>query len=213
MIDTVIFDLDGLIADTEMIVYNTYVEILKEFNKEISIKEYIENFCGGTLKDNARKFIEIYDLNWDYDTNLEKIVKKEAELLKDKVNLKPGAFEILKYLNSKGYKIGLATSSVKQRAMNILEKNKVEKYFDSFVFSEDVNIGKPNPQVFLKSLEKLNSKKENSLVIEDSEFGILAANKAGIQVICVPDLKHPREEYLKMTYKVLDTLIELTNIL
>ena len=213
MIDTIIFDLDGLLADTEMVAYNTYVEILKEFNKEISQREYIEYFCGGTIKDNARKFIDIYNIDWDYETSLERIKKKESELLKDKVDLKFGAREILDYLESKGYKIGLATSSLRQRAINILEKNQIIDYFDAFVFSEDIDIGKPNPQVFLKALEKLNSKAEKSIVLEDSEQGIIASVNAGIEVICIPDLKTPRKEYLEKTYKVLDNLNELIGIL
>ncbi|MBL7508149.1 HAD hydrolase-like protein, partial [Escherichia coli] len=80
---------------------------LKEFDKEITLNEYIEIFCGGTIKDNAKKFIEIYGIDWDYDTSLDRIIKKESELLKDEVKLKNGAREILDYLRKKGYKIAL----------------------------------------------------------------------------------------------------------
>ena len=75
--------------------------------------------------------------------------------------------------------------------MKILIRNDVAKYFDDFAFGDEVEHGKPSPDIFLKAAEKLQEKPENCLVLEDSEAGIQASCAAGIPVICVPDLKVP----------------------
>ena len=100
----------------------------------------------------------------------------------------------------------MATSSTKDRAISILKGHDILSYFDEFVFSEDVTLSKPNPEVFLKACEKINVSTNEAIVLEDSEAGIQAAHNAHISVICIPDMKYPDEDYANKTTCILDSL-------
>ena len=134
-------------------------------------------------------------------------------MLAEGIDLKPGAKELLQYLKHNGYKMIVASSSVRARAINLLTQNGIVEYFDDFVFGPEVKRGKPNPDIFLKAAEKLDEAPENCLVLEDSEAGIQAAYAANIPVICIPDLKKPSEEYVQKTTAVLGALDEVIHYL
>lgn len=125
------------------------------------------------------------------------------------IPLKRGALELLQYLKEKGYKIALATSSVKERALTLLSKNGVDSYFDDYVFGPEVKHGKPYPDVFCKAAAKVGSDPLNCLVLEDSEAGIKAACSAGMSVICIPDLKVPSDPFFKMADAILTSLFDV----
>lgn len=209
MTKAIIFDMDGLLADTEMIGYKVISDIVSEYDKKISIEEYVTNFCGKTNKDSTQHLIDMFELPMDQEEVIRNLTDRDFELIKDGVDMKYGAEEIVKYFKDKGYKLALATSSKFERVELILKPANLFEYFDEFVTANDVTKGKPNPEVFLKAAKKLGEKPEDCLVLEDSEFGIEAASRAGIPVICIPDLEIPAEEYLSKTYKVLDDLLEL----
>ena len=125
------------------------------------------------------------------------------------MSLKSGAKELLQYLTSNNYKIGLATSSKRERAETILEMNNVYQYFDSLTYTNEVKNGKPHPDIFLKASEKLSVSPEECLVLEDSEAGIEAGYQANMRVINIPDMKKPSEKYRKMMVKQCESLIEV----
>ena len=93
--------------------------------------------------------------------------------------------------------------------MTILKQHNIIGYFDEFVFGNEVEKGKPNPDIFLKACEKLSEKPEECLVLEDSEAGIQSACSANIPVICIPDMKVPNQHYLNMAKEVLSSLEEV----
>ena len=129
------------------------------------------------------------------------------------IPLKPGAEELLKKLKACGVRIILATSSVRDRAVGVLHANGVDGYFDDMVFGPEVEHGKPAPDVFLKAREKAGERAEDCLVLEDSEAGVQAAYAAGIDVICVPDIKAPSETVRRMAKAVLTSLYEVSDSL
>ena len=100
----------------------------------------------------------------------------------------------------------LATSSKRDRAVDILTRLGVVQYFDDMVFGTEIERGKPYPDIFLKAAEKAHAAPADCLVLEDSEAGIRAAHAAGIDVICVPDMKTPAAEFQQMTAAVLKSL-------
>ena len=93
--------------------------------------------------------------------------------------------------------------------MTRLKQHNIIEYFDEFVFGNEVEKGKPNPDIFLKACEKLSEKPEECLVLEDSEAGIQSAGSANIPVICIPDMKVPNQHNLNMTKEVLSSLEEV----
>lgn len=213
MIDTIIFDLDGLLIDTEIVSYKIYKKILENYGHEFSIQEYSKNFSGKTEKINVQFLIDYYHLPLNFNECMNTVIKIENEYIRKGVNLKKGAKELLNYLKANNYKMAIASSSTKERALNILDSHNITNYFDDFVFAHDVSKGKPNPDIFLKACDKLKSKPNECIVLEDSEAGIEASFDANIPVICIPDMKTPNTAYLNKTLCVLDSLFDVMQYL
>ena len=204
--DAVIFDLDGLLADTEIISLKVYQELLKDFGIPFTEETYSREYSGHREEENVQRFLDTYDLPWNFDQTLEKVYELEARILAKGVNLKKGAKNLLAFLQREGIPIALATSSVESRARIILGSNGILSLFDHLVFAKDVKRSKPYPDIFLKACSDLNVLPENCLVLEDSEAGIAAAYRAGIPVICIPDLKMPAQSFLNKTEQVFQNL-------
>lgn len=204
--DAVIFDLDGLLADTEIISLKVYQELLKDFGIPFTEETYSREYSGHREEENVQRFLDTYDLPWNFDQTLEKVYELEARILAKGVNLKKGAKNLLAFLQREGIPIALATSSVESRARIILGSNGILSLFDHLVFAKDVKRSKPYPDIFLKACSDLNVLPENCLVLEDSEAGIEAAYRAGIPVICIPDLKMPAQSFLNKTEQVFQNL-------
>ena len=204
--DAVIFDLDGLLADTEIISLKVYQELLKDFGIPFTEETYSREYSGHREEENVQRFLDTYDLPWNFDQTLEKVYELEARILVKGVNLKKGAKNLLAFLQREGIPIALATSSVESRARMILDSNGILALFDHLVFAKDVKRSKPYPDIFLKACSDLNVLPENCLVLEDSEAGIEAAYRAGMPVICIPDLKMPAQSFLNKTEQVFQDL-------
>lgn len=210
---TVIFDMDGLLVDTEIISHQIYQTLLAEFGHDFSVATYSEEFSGHTEEANVRQLIAKYDLPRDFDQTLAKVYAIEEELIAKGVPLKTGAKALLVYLKTKGYKIGLATSSVEGRARTLLAQHEILAYFEELTFGHEVTNSKPAPDIFLKAAQKLGSQPAECLVLEDSQAGVRAAVAAGMSVICVPDMKRPEQSVLDQTLATLDDLNQVMTML
>ena len=213
MINTVIFDLDGLLADTEANWYKVVKELMGSHGKEFTLEAYVADHSGKAIVDNANLYIEGYDLPMTTEECVEWLVTTEMSFVEKGVELKKGARELLAFLKENNYKVILGTSSKLDRALIILKGNQIDTYFDDFVVGYDVERSKPFPDIFLKAAEKAGSRPEECLVLEDSEAGIQAAYAAEIPVICIPDLKQPSEEYREKTTAVMESLIDVIGFL
>lgn len=213
MTKAVIFDLDGLLVDTELISYKIYKEILAENGCEFSLEEYAQKFSGKTIALNVKYLIDTYHIPWTLEFGFSRVVEIENGFIVQGVELKTGARELLSFLERNHYKIAMASSSIEERALNILQQHGLVDSFDKLVFGYEVKNGKPAPDIFLRACEKLSEKPEDCLVLEDSEAGILAAFSANIPVICIPDMKVPNQRYLDMTKAILSSLDEVITYL
>ena len=204
--EAVLFDLDGLLADTEIISLKVYQELLEDFGIPFTEETYSREYSGHREEENVQRFLDTYDLPWNFDQTLDKVYELEARILAKGVNLKKGAKNLLAFLQREGIPIALTTSSVESRARMILDSNGILSLFDHLVFAKDVKRSKPYPDIFLKACSDLNVLPGNCLVLEDSEAGIEAAYRAGIPVICIPDLKMPAQSFLNKTEQVFQDL-------
>ena len=213
MINAVIFDLDGLLLDTEIVAFKVYEELGKRFSFTLTLPEFMEDFCGRPLRRNVAYCNERFQLPWELEEAVEEVLRIEKKILDEGVDVMPGARELLVYLKENAYKTAVASSSARERSIRLLEQHDLVKYFDDFVFGPEVTRGKPNPDIFLKAVEKLGIEPENCLVLEDSQAGIQAAYSAGMQVICIPDLKYPTEEYVEKATAVKESLFDVISYL
>lgn len=209
MVKAVIFDLDGLLIDSEVISYQLYQELLNKYGYSFTIEDYAQNYSGKTELVNMEAIVKNYQLPVSVQDGLDYTLSREKEYFIKGVSLKPGVRELLEYFKKNKYKIALASSSTKERALYALVQHEIESYFDEMVFGTEVEKGKPNPDIFLKACEKVKVDPENCLVLEDSEAGIQASFSAGIPVICVPDMKKPTIKFQKMTEIILPSLLEV----
>ncbi len=207
-IELFLFDMDGLLFDTETI----YVEYGREVAKKMGYvitKEIVEKTTG-VVNDKARiLFKEALGEDFPYDEVMRTVRSHIFELAKkSEVPLKPGALELLEFLKENKKQMILATSSDLYMAKALIEGKDLTKYFSHFVTAEDVVHGKPDPEVFLIGAKKAGVAPKKTAVFEDSFNGIRAAHAAGTFPIMVPDKLKPTEEIEKLLYKKFNSLIE-----
>ncbi len=182
----VIFDMDGVIVDTEPIYKEVNDDVYAKYGLEISEKE-LERYIGVNLIETWKDIMERYELNDDYKLNdiIEDHIYNYYKGLgaSDELELMSGLEEWFEYLKENDYKMIIASSSYEPIVEFIYQKFDLGKYMEGYVDGMQVENGKPDPDIFLKALEKLGVAAEECLVIEDSEHGVNAAKAAGIEVV------------------------------
>ncbi|MCI9616734.1 MAG: HAD family phosphatase [Eubacterium sp.] len=209
MIRAVIFDMDGLMIDSERVTYECFRKYLKDKDTDMT-EEFYKTLLGQTIKVCKQKVLDQFGKDFSYEDCVKQVHEMlDERLLIEGVPIKKGLIELLKYLKENHYKMIVATSSERIRVDKILKNAGILEFFDDSICGDEVENGKPNPEVFLKACEKLGVRGDEALVLEDSEAGIQAAFDGGIKVICVPDMKYPEEKYKKMATMVCDDLSEV----
>ena len=204
-----IFDMDGLILDTERIAFKSYKEALKEYGYDFS-EAFFLTLVGTNVKLTKELCLNRYGSWFPFDLLHENHNKITEEYIKKNgVPLKEGVNELIDYLKEKDYKIALATSSDREKAEYLLELVKIKDKFDYIICGNDIVNSKPNPEIFLKAAENLKVEPKECVVIEDSKFGVKAAVNAGMKVINVPDMKMPNSEVKSMAFKIFNNLLEV----
>ncbi|MFD2630019.1 HAD family hydrolase [Oceanobacillus kapialis] len=186
MIKAVIFDFDGLILDTETAWYDTYKQILKETHDyDLPLSEFVKGVGGGD--DVLLEYIG-KEVNGTFQPDVfqEQVSVMHAERLKE-AEAREGVEDYLKEAKEAGYQIAIASSSDHKWVTTHLTNLGLIDYFDHFATSDEVEHIKPAPDLFLKAIEKLGVKPEEAIVFEDSLNGLIAARKANIKTIIVPN--------------------------
>ena len=210
MIKAIIFDMDGLMIDSERVTFECYQERLKDMNLTMD-EEFYKTLLGKPIKGIYQRFYDVYGNDFPIETVIQDVHQLMAERFeKEGVPVKKGLVELLHYLKENNYKTIVATSSNRDRVDKILAQAKITEFFDDSICGDEVSKGKPNPEVFLKSCQKLGVNVDEAIVLEDSEAGIQASYDANIKVICIPDMKYPEKQYEDKTFKILEDLTEVT---
>lgn len=188
MIKAIIFDMDGVIFDSETMYINDLIRFFKQHDIKIQVSDcipligidsklYYEQ--AYTMWNNKTDFLTFKKLLQDYFHSLNRNYKAVV---------RSQIYSVLETL-SKHYKIALASSSRFYTINNALDQVDLKKYFSLIVSGEQFKESKPNPEIYLHTIEKLNVNKNEAIIIEDSPKGILAANRAGIKVLALKDDK------------------------
>ena len=209
----VIFDMDGLMIDSERVTYNEYVKKLHLLGHDDFTEELYKNCLGKNKQGIGQVFYDHYGNDFPMTEVWDDVHVWIDESLRQYVPKKKGLDQLLKYLKDNDYKTIVATSSSRVRVDEILKNAKITEYFDDSICGDEVSKGKPNPEIFLTACQKLGVTPDEALVLEDSEAGILAAYDGHIDVICIPDMKYPEDDYAIKTTKIVDSLEDVIDYL
>lgn len=194
--DAVIFDMDGVLIDSEPLWKIAMEEIFLSVGCSLTRQDF-QKTVGLRLDEVIEYWYQ--HAGWKNATPKEvegKIVQRMIELLNENGTPLTGVVETLQYLQSKGKKIGLATSSYEILIETVLEALSIRTYFDYTHSAEKEAFGKPHPAVYLTVANKLNSSPLRCLVIEDSLNGIISGKAARMKVVCIPEKSHHPEPKL-----------------
>ena len=213
MSKAVVFDMDGILFDTESLFIKCWVKLADEFKLkdiESALKE-----CIGT---NEEKTKEILKSHYGESFDLAYYHKKVRALFQEHITtygmpMKVGVHELLEYLKEEGYKIGLASSTKVESVKSELKSAGIEHYFEVIIGGDMVKESKPKPEIYLLACQELGVNPKETIAIEDSLNGIRAAHAAGMKPIMVPDLIQPTKEIEVMLYQKFDSLIDVRDFL
>ncbi len=206
----IIFDVDGVIFDTERMSSDFWTKTMKKYGYEMGDAEYSQvmgrNRAG--IIEGLEKIYAGSGLDFESLAN-EKTEAMVAQLDAYPIPILPGVFEIIDYIDKRGYKKGIATSTRKIRAENRLKKEHVYEHFDAYMYGDEVVDSKPNPEIFLKVADKLGLSPKECLVLEDSPSGVEAAYRGGFRCINIVGIKEPTQDMIDHTEARLNSLLEL----
>lgn len=196
MIRGAVFDMDGLMFDSERLVYENWQSMMDERGYAYSLDDFKQT-VGRRKNEVQRFYFGKYGDDFPYwelaDEGKRRYLRQiQAEGLP----VKKGLFELLDFLKEHRVKIALATSTSRATAELNLQITDTAKYFDTLVCGEDVTNGKPHPEVFLTAAERLRIPPAECAAFEDSINGILSAHAAGMVTVMVPDYLQPTPELL-----------------
>lgn len=196
MIKTVIFDMDGVIVDTEPVHHFAYNQLFKQLQIDISPELYA-SFTGNSTKNIFEKLKTEFDLLQDVETlvNLKRELFNEAFDHKEDLYLLEGVEHLIQDLHSHGMQLILASSSATVTINRIFNRFNLFRYFTHIVSGEDFPKSKPHPAIFLKAAELAMTPVSQCIVIEDSTNGILAAKAAGIYCVGYDSVNSKMQDY------------------
>jgi HAD superfamily hydrolase (TIGR01509 family) len=207
--ELVIFDMDGLMFDTEKISFIAWEEAARSFNYLID-RDIFEKTVGANLHKTKDIYMAHFGESFPFDLIVNERIKISDEIIKSKgVPIKKGLLELINYLNAKNIKMAVATSTSRKRALDLLNRAQIYDAFDYVLCGDEIKNSKPDPEIFLKVADKLQISPEKCVVLEDSEAGIVAAYDAGMIPIMIPDMKDPSEKVSHMLFKRMNHLLEV----
>lgn len=207
----VVFDMDGVIFDTERLVIEFWKEVAKKHN--IPNVEHTCIQCLGTNRVRTREiFLENYGADFPFDPYRAEVTELFNTHYKGvPLPTKPGVRELLSYLQEQDIKVGLASSTAQHLVRDEIGTAGLLPYFQTLVCGDMVEHSKPAPDIFLKACEILNADPTKSIAIEDSFNGIRSAHCAGMTPIMVPDQVQPTDEIRTLAFHVMPSLFDVLN--
>lgn len=213
MIKGLLFDMDGLLLDTEKYYFRYWIESAAEFGFSMKPRHAL------AIRSLAARYAERYlkkELGEDFDYHAvrarRRILIHEA-MERDGINLKPGVVELLTYCSEEGILTAVATATPTENAKLHLKKVGLFDMFSEVVGGDSIEYGKPSPDIYKKAAAALELEPEYCLALEDSPNGIIAAFTAGCKPVMIPDLTEPDEMLKPLIYECVPTLSDVIGII
>lgn len=205
----VIFDMDGLMLDTETLAREAWFNTMRTFGIDLTDAVYLQ-VLGTTGARTREIFQEAYgaDIPIDamYDHKQQHI---DAAIAQGRITVKPGLIALLDWLDANHIPKAVGSSTYRAWVLKKLDAAGVLSRFEVIVGGDEVQYGKPAPDIFLKCAELLRVLPAHCMVLEDSDNGVRAAHAAGMKCIIVPDLKPPADDVLPLAGAVVGSLDEV----
>lgn len=208
----IIFDMDGVIVDNDIYHFNAWGELCKNYGLDVD-KAEVKTWFGNT---NPMILNRLFGDDINQDTIVRMGSEKEAlyrDMYRPDIKALDGLLHLLESLYESGFTIAIATAAPTENVDFVLEHTGIRKYFHKIVDASMIKVGKPSPEIYLKTAEVLQISVNDCLVFEDSFHGIESANKAGMKVIGVATT-HPVENLKNTILNIHDfTEINVNDIL
>lgn len=208
-----VFDMDGLMFDTEKMFLHVWVQAGKEWG----LGDIFDIGCkslGVNAVESERLMREALGSRVDMDSFLAYFRRMHTEYRNSHpVPVKPGLYELLEYLKANGYRTAVASSSGRETVLSCLRQTGTESYFDVILCGDMVQRSKPDPQIYQTACEKLGLAPENCLALEDSLNGIRSASGAGLHPVMIPDVVQPTEEIQRLLFRRFSDLSQVIPLL
>ncbi|MGH8000837.1 MAG: HAD family hydrolase [Brasilonema sp.] len=212
-----IFDMDGLLFDTESIARWAWKKALENHGYGMSedlFNDLYKEFIGRDLSWREKFLKRRYSASFPFESvKAERIEIGDDREIQEGLPVKPGALELLNQLNALGVILGLGTGTSLVRTIRRLTSAGIYQNFATIVTSENVAQGKPAPDIFLEVSRRIDVAPQECVVFEDSYVGVEAASSAGMCTIMVPDLEQPSAQIRSLAYKVLNSLDQASELL
>lgn len=205
----VIFDMDGLLLDTERIAFQAWMQAAREWGIELPDTLYYQ-VIGRNLRDTEEIFKAHFGACFPFHEVRQSRLNYGEELIaKQGLDTRPGASELLHTLHVHAVPKAVATSTARQEAWRRLDIARLSQHFDILCGGDEVERGKPAPDLFLLAAKRLHIQPSACVVLEDSEYGVQAAKTAGMIPLLVPDMKPPSEHGKALAHHIYASLHEV----
>ncbi|MBH8565389.1 HAD family phosphatase [Nostoc sp. CENA67] len=213
VIRAAIFDMDGLLFDTESIARWAWKQALESHGYVMGNDLYNE-FIGRDLSWREKMLKKRYGEDFPFESvTAQRIKIGDEREIREGLPTKAGVLDLLDRLSNLGVIIGLATGTSRVRTIRRLTDAAIHQYFTTIVTSEDVAFGKPAPDIFLEVSRRINVMPSQCVVFEDSSVGVEAAFIAGMCPIMVPDIEQPSPKITSLAYRVLNSLEQVSELI
>lgn len=213
MIKAVIFDMDGLMFDTERLTKKIWDEVGNELGRP-----HVSSIMPETMGVRLDRSEEIFRRHFGPDFPYRKFLAEYRDRFSRRIEaegvpVRPGLFRLLDYLKREGYVCAVASSTSRRKVLRYVEKAGVAGYFARIICGDMVEKSKPDPQIYETAARGIGMEPKDCLVLEDSPNGILAAYRAGMKVVMVPDQVRPDERLRPMLFACAESLSDVIPLL